>query len=102
MFSKLGAILKSDFFLYLSPSIVKAGVSLLILVPITTYFLEPEDFGLFALLIALAMPIKVFASAGSRWVIGGNYVNCDDAERGRLLFNIILLFILNNSYLINP
>lgn len=98
MFSKLGAILKSDFFLYLSPSIVKAGVSLLILVPITTYFLEPEDFGLFALLIALAMPIKVFASAGSRWVIGGNYVNCDDAERGRLLFNIILFeFILRTT-----
>jgi hypothetical protein len=80
-------------------TILRATISLVVLVPITTYFLEPEDFGLFALLIALAMPIKMIGSAGSRWVIGGNYINCNKAECGKLLFNIILFEFIMRTML---
>jgi O-antigen/teichoic acid export membrane protein len=90
MLQKLLTVIRSEYFIYLSPTIIRALVSLFVLVPVTTYFLEPDDFGIFALLMVFTLPIQAFASAGTRWVIGGNYINSDEAERGSLVFNIIL------------
>lgn len=78
----------SGYVLYLLPSLVQGGVGLL-LVPVTTHFLDPADFGVFALLIAVAMPVRAFAATGARWVIGGNYFNVAEIERRTMLFNVL-------------
>ncbi|MCF8150173.1 MAG: oligosaccharide flippase family protein [Sulfuritalea sp.] len=78
----------SGYVLYLLPSLVQGGVGLL-LVPVTTHFLDPADFGVFALLIAVAMPVRAFAATGARWVIGGNYFNATEIERRTMLFNVL-------------
>lgn len=76
------------YLLYLLPSITQ-GVIGLALVPVTTYYLDPADFGVYALLIAVAMPVRAFAATGARWVIGGNYFNADEVERRAMLFNVL-------------
>lgn len=76
------------YLLYLLPSIVQGGIGLA-LVPVTTHYLDPRDFGVYALLIAVAMPVRAFAATGAPWVIGGNYFSTDEPERRAMLFNVL-------------
>jgi O-antigen/teichoic acid export membrane protein len=77
-----------DYFLYLLPSVLQ-GVVGLMLVPVTTYFLSPADFGVFALMGAVAIPVRAIAATGARWVLGGNYFQASDGERRTMLFNVL-------------
>ncbi len=89
----------SGYLLYLLPSLVQGGVGLL-LVPLTTHFLGPADFGVFALLVAVAMPVRAFSATGACWVIGGNYFNATEVERRTMLFNVLALELALRSLLI--
>ncbi len=102
-------LFRSDYVVYLSVPVVRALVSMLILVPVTTYYLDPDDFGLFALLMGIALPIKAFASSGSRWMIGGNYLESNDERRRSLMFTVLVfelglrtLFVLVYVVLAEP
>jgi O-antigen/teichoic acid export membrane protein len=97
---RLRALAASNYVLYLLPSIVQGGVTLLLLVPVTTYFLDPEDFGVFALVVAITIPVKAFAATGAQWMIGGNYFHVAEAERRTLLFNVLAVDLALRSLLI--
>ena len=99
MLGKIKIFVRSDYFLYLSPVLFRALASLLIIVPISTYFLEPRDFGLFALLMVIVLPIKSLAASGARWVIGGYYLENHEAQRASLMFNLVLFELLLRSVL---
>ncbi len=88
-----------NYLLYLLPSFVQGGVGLL-MVPVTTYFLDPANIGVVALLMAVAMPVRAFAPAGAAWVIGGNYFNTTEAGRRAMLFNVLVFELLLRSVLI--
>ena len=84
----LFAFVGRDYFLYLLPSALQAVVWLM-LVPVTTYYLSPVDFGIFALINAVGVPVKAIAATGARWVLGGNYYKSTDCERRIMLFNVL-------------
>lgn len=97
--ARLRALVASNYAFYLLPSILQGGAALL-LVPVTTYFLDPEDFGVFALVVAITIPVKAFAATGSQWVIGGNYFHVAGEERRTLLFNVLVADLALRSLLI--
>ena len=100
MRQQITTVVGSDYFLYLSPVVFRAIASLLVIVPISTYFLDPEDFGLFALLTVITLPIKSLAASGARWVIGGYYLENESVQREKLIFNIVLFEFLFRSILV--
>lgn len=87
------------YLLYLIPSIVQGGVGLALL-PVTTHYLEPSDFGVYALMLALVMPVRAFAATGTSWVIGGHYFSSNEHERRALLFNVLAFELILRSSLI--
>lgn len=88
-----------NYLFYLLPSLVQAGVGLL-MVPVTTYFLTPADIGVVALLMTIVMPVRAFAPAGATWVIGGNYFKTTESGRRAMLFNVLMFELLLRSVLI--
>jgi O-antigen/teichoic acid export membrane protein len=86
--------MQKNFLYYLLPSIVTGGLSVFIMIPVTTYYLNPKDFGVFAILNAITMPIGPLSSTGANWVLAGNYFKISDGEKGALVFNILLLDLL--------
>jgi O-antigen/teichoic acid export membrane protein len=88
------------YLLYLLPSIAQGGIGLA-LVPVTTHYLDPVDFGVYALLIAVVMPVRAFAASGARWVIGGNYFSAGEVERRAMLFNVLAFeFVLRATLIL--
>jgi len=87
--------------IYLFPLVFRAILSLIVLIPLTTFFLDPEDFGLFALIAVLVLPIQALASSSSRWVIGGNTFKgmTEDSYR-ELIFNLLLFEFLVRSSIV--
>jgi O-antigen/teichoic acid export membrane protein len=83
--------MQKNFFYYLLPSIIIGVLSALVMVPITTYYLNPKDFGIYAIVNAITMPIGPLASTGVTWVLAGNYYKIEGHERKTLLFNLLLL-----------
>lgn len=83
-------ILKRNFFFYLLPSILASLIGF-ITVPLSTYFLEPKDFGVYAILAAIVIPLSALASTGTSWVISSHYFQVPEAERKILTFNILFL-----------
>ncbi len=88
-----------NYLLYLLPSFIQGGVGLL-MVPVTTFFLNPADIGLVALLMAVAMPVRAFSPAGAAWVIGGNYFNTTEVGRRAMLFSVLVFELILRSFLI--
>ncbi len=95
----LFAFVGRDYFLYLLPSVLQSVVGLM-LVPVTTYYLNPVDFGIFALMGAVAIPVKSIAATGARWVLGGNYFQASDGERRTMLFNVLVSELVLRTALI--
>ena len=83
--------MNKNFLYYLLPSVSIGIMSTFVIVPITTYYLDPKDFGVYAILTAVMMPIGPLASTGVTWVFAGNYYKIDETERKVLFFNILLL-----------
>lgn len=93
--------MKKNFLYYLSPSIIIGALSAFVWVPITTYYLEPRDFGIYAIINAIMMPIGPLASTGVSWVLAGNYYRINEDERKILVFNILFLdFVLKLLWVI--
>jgi O-antigen/teichoic acid export membrane protein len=80
-----------SFLLFLLPAVTTGLVGLFVMVPITTYYLEPRDFGVVAFLAALLAPFGPLSSAGAPWVVGGNYFHINAEARRSLLFHVLLV-----------
>lgn len=83
-----------NFYYYLLPTIISGIVNLVILIPVKTYYLSPKDFGVLAILAAISSIIIPLSSTGSTWILAANYFKSTADERGKLLFNILLLDFL--------
>lgn len=82
------------FSLYLLAPSTEAVVGFLVMVPVTTYYLSTEDFGVVAIITALVAPIGPLASSGSAWVISANYYKLKKRDFGELLFNVAVFDLL--------
>ena len=60
------------------------------MMPVTTYYLDPADIGVAAILTALAMPIVPLASTGDSWVLSTHWHRSSVAGRRDLLFNLLI------------
>lgn len=90
--------MKENFLFFLLPSIVTGVFGFFLLVPLTTYYLDPADFGIFALLTALTLPIGPLSSTGVSWVLAGNYFKIEEDQRRILLFNVALTDLALKSF----
>ena len=68
------------------------------MVPFTTYYLEPRDFGIAAFINAFLAPMGPLSLNGSIFFLNSKYFNIDEVERKKLIFNIILLIFLLKSF----
>lgn len=93
--------MKKNFLYYLSSSVVIGILGTFVMTPVTTYYLEPKDFGIFAIVNAIVMPIGPLSSTGVSWVLAGNYYRIEEKERSTLLFNLLVLdFVLRFFWVI--
>jgi O-antigen/teichoic acid export membrane protein len=76
--------------LFLIPSIVQGFLGL-IMVPVTTYVLEPEDFGLFALVSSMTALPSAMASMGSGYLLATHYPMLGRSERRAMISTFLLL-----------
>jgi O-antigen/teichoic acid export membrane protein len=79
--------------LFLIPSIVQ-GLLGFAMVPITTYVLEPQDFGLFALVSTMTALPSAIASMGSGYLIATHYPVADLPDRRAMISTFLLLGLL--------
>ena len=59
------------------------------MVPITTYYLDPADLGIFAILTTFAMPVTPLSSVGDSWVLSTHWHHASLSGRRELLFNLV-------------
>lgn len=83
--------MRGNFFYYLLSPIIVGVFSTFIMVPITTYYLTPNDFGVMAIIMAITMPIGPLTFTGATWVLAGSYYKIEGKEKKILVFNILLI-----------
>ena len=85
---------------YSSPSLIQSALSFLIVIPISTYYLEPQDFGILATLFLIVSPLIPLASSGGGSYILNAYFFINDSNKNKkLVFNIALIdFLLMTSW----
>lgn len=82
-----------NFFYFLLPLLI-SGVSGIVMTPIMTYYLDPWDFGIAAILSAIMLPLSAVASSGFSIVYAGNYYALESEERKVLIFNFVFFELL--------
>lgn len=86
-----------SFFNYIYPSLIRACASLFITIPVSTYYLEPKDFGIIGIITVFSALIVPLSAIGTGWVIGANYYKLKEQEQGELIFNTLLVEVLIRS-----
>jgi O-antigen/teichoic acid export membrane protein len=79
----------SRFSLFLAPGLAQSLVSLLLL-PASTYVLDPADFGIFALVSSITGFLAVFGSVGAGYLLAKHFSALDDIGRTRLISVILI------------
>lgn len=83
-------VVDKSFLWFLLPTLLQTMVGVGVMVPITTYYLDPADLGTVAILTALAMLVTPLASTGDNWVLSTHWHATSEAGRKELLFNLLL------------
>jgi O-antigen/teichoic acid export membrane protein len=91
-------MVKKNFFYYLSPSVLTGIISLFIIVPVSTYYLEPKDFGIIGIITVFSTLVVPLSSTGIGWVLPGNYYKINAVEKGELIFNMLFLGMLLRAF----
>ena len=82
----------------MAPPVARGLLSILVSVPISTYYLSPSDFGVFAVVVmisALYHAVSVFGTA----VLHGHYFRLDGDQRKVMLFNTLLFQTVLNLFI---
>ena len=90
MVGKQSAHWERSFFWFLAPTVLQSVAGICVMMPVTTYYLDPADIGVAAILTALAMPIVPLASTGDSWVLSTHWHRSSVAGRRDLLFNLLI------------
>ncbi len=83
-------VVDKSFLWFLLPTLLQTMVGVGVMVPITTYYLDPADLGTVAILTALAMLATPLASTGDSWVLSTHWHATSESGRKELLFNLLL------------
>lgn len=83
--------MKKNFFYFVIPSVIKGALGIFLIVPVTTYYLDPEDFGIAAILGMISGLVVPLSSTGVTWIVSAHYYKISKEERKQLLFNILFL-----------
>lgn len=99
MFQKWTYFVKLNHFTV--PSLIQAIFGMLLVVPITTYYLEPKDFGQFAIINTLVVLIGVIATPATAYTINKNFNKVSLKKRERLVGTLLLFeFFVKFSFMI--
>ena len=82
--------MNKSFFWFLIPTVLQSVAGIFVMMPVTTYYLDPADIGVVAILTALAMPIIPLASTGDSWVLSTHWHDTSASGRKDLLFNLLV------------
>ena len=85
-----GSITKR-FSLYILPSALQGVMGLLILIPVSTYYLEPKDFGLFALTIAIVGFFGILASPATGYVLNKKFKSTKLVELKKIVGSLLVI-----------
>lgn len=88
--SKGRPVVDRSFLWFLLPTLLQTLIGVGVMVPITTYYLDPADLGTVAILTALAMLVTPLASTGDNWVLSTHWHATPESGRKELLFNLLL------------
>ena len=83
--------LKVHFSLYLAPSIIRGVVTLVVIVPLITGYLEASDFGVAALIASILGVFSSLASISPAWVLGSSYYNVGHSEYKKIVFTCAVI-----------
>jgi O-antigen/teichoic acid export membrane protein len=83
---------RTDLFNYMAFPVIRALLSVLVTVPVTTFYLSPEDFGVVALVNMITWLIPSLSVYGF-WVLQGHYFKTEKDQRGALLFSTICFVV---------
>jgi O-antigen/teichoic acid export membrane protein len=90
--------MKKDLFIYMTPPVLRGLLSVFVSVPISTYYLSPEDFGIFAAVTMVSALLTSFTHIGPA-MAQGYYFRVEPIQRKTMLFNTMLLAIALNLVL---
>ncbi len=88
--SKGRPVVDRSFLWFLLPTLLQTLIGVGVMVPITTYYLDPADLGTVAILTALAMLVTPLSSTGDNWVLSTHWHATPESGRKELLFNLLL------------
>jgi len=80
-----------DFTNYLLPSIFRGALSFAIVVPVTTYYLNPEDFGIIAYIGLASSFLGPLTASSATPVLYSWYQLIGPEKRGELLFSLLAM-----------
>jgi O-antigen/teichoic acid export membrane protein len=86
--------MKKNFFYYLLPSIIQGALAVIVFVPVTTYYLTPQDFGIVAILTMITGFVAPLVSVGAAWVLSSLYFKLSQKDTKELIFNLIFFDIV--------
>ena len=73
---------------------VARALLLIALVPLATYILGPEDYGVFGMAVALLGLVSAACEVGSVYILYGHYPVISEVRRGGLQFTLIFLALV--------
>jgi O-antigen/teichoic acid export membrane protein len=79
------------FLWFLLPPLLQTILGVGVMVPLTTYYLDPSDLGAVAILTSLAMLVTPLASTGDSWVLSTHWHASSESGRKELLFNLLVV-----------
>ncbi|MBA5869678.1 MAG: oligosaccharide flippase family protein [Nitrospira sp. CR2.1] len=79
-----------SFLWFLLPPLLQTVLGVGVMVPLTTYYLDPADIGTVAILTSLAMLVTPLASTGDNWVLSTHWHAASAAGRKELLCTLLL------------
>jgi len=90
--------MKKNFLYYLSPSVLTGILSIFVIVPVSTYYLDPADFGIVAIITFFSALVVPLSSTGVVWVLSGSYYKITKQERKELVFNLFFVGIVLRTF----
>jgi len=90
--------MKRNFVYYLSPSILTGILSIFVIIPVSTYYLEPRDFGIVAIITVFSGLVVPLSSTGYGWVLSSNYYKISPKEQGALVGNLLVVGLLLRAF----
>jgi O-antigen/teichoic acid export membrane protein len=87
---KVRSVGDKSFVWFLLPTLLQTVFGVGVMVPVTTYYLDPADIGTVAILTALALLVTPLSTTGDSWVLSTHWHATSEVGRKELLFNLLL------------